>query len=162
MKIVFDCNAMAAWALPDGDNKARIEHLVKGSVVVICPTPVIAEFLVGADATASSWLAALERKSNFKAADFNRRAATQCAETEKTIRGKKTGKRGNSKKDWQAVKIDRQIIAIAKINGAQLLISNDQGLKAAASEVGLTCCAMEELPLPESAKQQNLPLQDPN
>jgi hypothetical protein len=70
---------------------------------------------------------------------------------------------GGDKKDsidqpWQKIKIDRQIIAIAKANGAKLIISMDTGVQTNAKRVGISTIDIQGLELPESAKQKVLPL----
>lgn len=155
MKIAFDCNSMVAWCGDNNDDKIKLEHAIKNATV-ICPMPALAEFLVGADSTASAWLDGMEKKANFKALPFDRRAAAECAMVEVAQRKTKKGKRGESKKDWQAVKFDRQILAIVKVHGADLLISNDTNLAATAKEFGIACQSIAELPLPEYAKQRPL------
>ena len=46
-------------------------------------------------------------------------------------------KRGGSLADWQKVKIDRQIIATARVRGARAIYSDDKGVAAFAAKVGL-------------------------
>lgn len=65
-------------------------------------------------------------------------------------------KRGGSAEPWQKVKYDRQIIAIARVYGANLIYSDDDGIKTFADQIGLTVVRTWELPLPPADKQIQL------
>ena len=55
------------------------------------------------------------------------------------------------------MKFDRQIVAIALVNGARSLYSDDDGLATFASKCGLVVKRVADLPVP--ATQQNLPFE---
>ena len=76
---------------------------------------------------------------------------------------KKGRNNGSGKKDgveaqWQKIKIDRQIVAIAKARGALLIVSRDDGVRSNAMRVGIQALTVQELELPESARQGKLEL----
>lgn len=174
-KVAVDTNFLVALvdsALND-DDRARLEEFVtqmdkaKGQIVI--PMPALAEFLAGAEQAGLEYLDRLERKAYVEVAPFDRRAATECALLEAAAYGRATkaiasGKNAAvAKKDGvngtrQKVKVDRQIVAIAKACGARAIISGDEGVRAAALRAGVKPMTIHELPLPDSARQHKLPL----
>ena len=62
---------------------------------------------------------------------------------------------------YQKRKVDRQIIAIAKVYGATEIYTDDDGLAKRARMCGITPIAIHEVPFPEAAKQIPLDL-DPH
>ena len=57
--------------------------------------------------------------------------------------------------EWQKVKFDRQIVSIAKINGAHSIYSTDSDVAKHAADFGLQVFTINDLPLPP-AVQENL------
>lgn len=54
------------------------------------------------------------------------------------------------------LKYDRQIVAIAKVEGARLLYTDDRDQRAFAEKHGLTVRGLADLPLPDSNAQHDL------
>lgn len=158
-----DCCAMAAARasprVTARDDRARLEYLLDtvsaagGKLIV--PTPAFAEFLVGVDEAAAAWINTLDRKPAIFVAPFDRRAAFECSLLDKAAIGK-GDKKGGRKDAWQRIKIDRQIVAVARVNQASLIVTNDAGLRASATIAGITALRIDELELPDSARQQSL------
>ncbi|WP_244135722.1 hypothetical protein [Burkholderia seminalis] len=71
----------------------------------------------------------------------------------------KGGKKGASKSQWQKVKIDRQILAIAKVVKATAIYTEDTGLIAEAQRLNVVAVKTSEVPL--KPKQNKLDLPDP-
>ena len=101
-------------------NKARerVEHLkttlAEDGYRIIIPTPALSEFLVGAGDAMDRILDELHSESCFEVAPFSERAAIEAAIA--THGALKLGdKRSGIDSDWQKVKVDRQIVAVAKI-----------------------------------------------
>ena len=63
------------------------------------------------------------------------------------------------KRPRQSVKVDWQIIAIAKANGARLLITNDVDMLAEAERSGVSCAKISDLPIPDHLRQHDLELE---
>jgi len=165
MIVVLDTKCLISWARtddPDNLDRDRLDHLfanisaAKGRVVL--PAPVVAEFLVHSDLGTSDWLVALERKSSIVVAPFDRRAALECALIDRAALAS-GNKRGGRKEAWQRIKIDRQIVAIARVAGAVSIVTDDAGLTTTARSVGLQVQSLSELDLPDSARQSKLDLQ---
>lgn len=161
--VAVDANFLVAWVSPgtSADDRARIEYLLetteKAKGRFLIPMPAMAEYLVRADTAGLETMNRLERKSCVQLAPFDRAAAFECAQLDRAALG------GGDKRDgvdepWQKIKIDRQIIAIAKAYGATLVVSGDDGIRKNALRVGMQAVTLQELPLPESVRQRVLDL----
>lgn len=162
MKVALDCNALIQWAAnKDDEAVARLELLFSQCRAVVVPMPAFAEFLAGARDGDEQWLEAATRKPRFKIAPFDRRAAYECARLVENLRaatpgaGKRAGRREDA---WQQIKFDRQILAIARVEGCDLLVCADGGLLNDATRLGMQTTTVRELPLPPSAAQMRLAL----
>ena len=65
-------------------------------------------------------------------------------------------KRGGSSSAWQKVKIDRQIIAIARVRGVERIYSDDQGVATFGAQIGITVIPTWSMPLPPENAQSSL------
>jgi hypothetical protein len=162
--VALDANCLVRWStrLDSDEGYQRLEHLFatlsasKGKVVI--PMPAFAEFLVGADEASSGWMTALMRKAAVQLAPFDARAAVECSLLDRTALAA-GDKKGGRKDSWQHVKIDRQILAIARVAGAELLVSTDGNLRSTSKSVGLRAVHIDELDLPDAARQPGLPFE---
>ena len=85
-------------------------------------------------------------RAPFSVVHFGEEAAIEVAAMN---RKKEQGdKRGGSTEVWSKVKFDRQIIAIAKVNGARIIYSDDKPLRNFAEQVDLKVISSHELELP--------------
>jgi len=164
--VVFDANVLIS--LVSGkthrDDLARIEGVIaevsKKKSYVGIPTPALAEFLVRTDSATHALLAALERKSSIRVLPFDKRAASECAILDRKARDA-GNKRGTSRGvPYQKVKIDRQIVAIAITNGAEMVVSDDSDLVTFAKAAGLRALSVAELPIPQASLQQPLEFEE--
>lgn len=134
--------------LPD-----RIQHLLDtlntDNETIIIPAPVLAEFLILVDQDGPEYLATIKTLKTMRVEPFDERAAIELATMELAAR-KLGDKRGGLKSPWQKVKVDRQIVAIAKIHGATRIYSDDPDVKNIAAKVGIAVTHTWELPLPPS------------
>ncbi len=102
--------------------RERVEYLIQrlsdDNQKVVIPTPALSEVLVYAGPAQAEWLGHLNSRSCFRIAGFDQRAAIEAAIAirEAIAAGDKKG--GNTDASWQKCKIDRQIVAIAKVEGA--------------------------------------------
>lgn len=175
MAVVFDSGFLVHLLHPDANPplhpeteepvtqaSERIQHLIatleKADDKVIIPTPVLSEFLVKADTAGAEYLQIMEKQKVFKVASFDKRAAIELAAL--TREALNDGdKKGGSDEPWQKVKLDRQIVAIAKVEGARTVYSNDRGLRNFAEQAGLKVIHLADLDLPPEDAQQTLPLE---
>jgi predicted nucleic acid-binding protein len=131
-----------------------LEDLDNESERIIVPTPVLSEFLILAGRDSSAYLEKLASMKNFLIKPFDEMAAVELAAIE--VADRVMGdKRGGSIGDWAKVRFDRQIIAIAKTNGAKRIYSDDKDLGKFSSRLGIEVVRTSDLPLP-AAKQINL------
>ena len=142
-------------ALPTSVDRAkeRVEKLLtdlqqSGERIVI-PTPALCEFLVHAGTAGPQYIDTLQKSLKFKVAPFSVRAAVEVASAIE-IAIKKGNKRGGSKDTWAKVNFDRQIAAIAKVEGCHTIYSDDDGLKKFAERLKLKVVTLAELDLPPS------------
>jgi predicted nucleic acid-binding protein len=131
-----------------------IEDLDSESERMIVPTPVLSEFLVLAGKDAPEYLNRIAEKKNILVKPFDEKAAIELAAIELEDR-KATSKRGSSNSPWTKVRFDRQIVAIAKTNGAKRIYSDDEDLMKYATRAGIEVVRTWDLPLP-AAKQINI------
>ena len=100
----------------------------------------------------------LSGSARFKIVPFDTRAAVELAAL--TREALATGdKRSGSTAPWAKVKFDRQIVAIARTEGAELIYSDDEDLRRCALNVGIVVLGIAELPLPPDEPQRSLPLE---
>ena len=139
-----------------GERFAFLEQEIQrtGETILI-PAPALAEVLVGLEDSGPSVIDRLSRSARFKIADFDTMAAVELATmTREAIRA--GDKKGGSASPWQKVKIDRQIIAIARTKGATKIYSDDEGLAKFASNLGIEVIPSWSMPLPPTDPQQGL------
>lgn len=141
---------------------ARIEHLVdnltKMNEQIIIPTPVFSEVLVLAGQAAPKYIQYLNGMSVFRIAPFDQKAAIEAA-----IAHRDALDRGGIRIDTATpdatrtkIKFDRQIVAIAKAEGARMVYSDDDDVIGYAARSGLGASRTIDLDLPPDDPQQTL------
>jgi predicted nucleic acid-binding protein len=128
--------------------KDRIDYLIqelqKSRTKIIIPTPALAEILVRAGRAAPQWLAIFNTSAAFRICDFDQRAAIQVA-----LMSQEHGDRPRTSQETYAkIKYDRQIAAIAKVQGASAVYSDDGNVRTYARRLGMLAVALSDLPLP--------------
>lgn len=161
--IVVDSNFIISYITKKDTSPtdcARIDHFISEvdrlKVRIIFPMISISEFLVKADGASVEFLEELERKSTVFLADFDRGAAQELAKMEREALAGPGGKRAGSEEPYQKIKVDRQIVAIGLAHGAKMIVSRDEGVRNQAIRLGLEAKRIQDLELPESAKQMTL------
>lgn len=140
--------------------RARVEHLIDrlsdaGEKIVI-PTPVLSECLVHAGPAGAAYLAIIDRLACFRVASFDQRAAVEAAI--RTFEARQRGQRkgGDPTASKTKIKYDRQIVAIAVVEGASAVYSDDAAVVGYAREAGLQGVRLADLPLPPEDPQSKL------
>ena len=137
--------------LPTEHAEARIRHFLAGldpTDTLVIATPVLAEALVRADEGGPGLLAALGGLARAKVRPFGERAAIETAAM--TREAVALGdKKGGSPDSWQKVKVDRQIVAVARVEGAAKIYADDKGLVTFAKRLGMDVFSTWNLPVPE-------------
>ncbi|MGH9334957.1 MAG: PIN domain-containing protein [Vicinamibacteria bacterium] len=144
-------------------SKDRIEYLVTklgdSKTRIIIPTPVLSEILIKAGVAGPQYIDVLRQHSQFKIAPFDERSAIECAAQ---LAGAKSmgDKKAGSTSPWAKVKFDRQIVAIAVVNGVERIYSSDEDIEKYARASGIQITKLWELPLPP-VEQPALPHMEP-
>lgn len=149
MKGAFDASilllAIDERALPPARENAdpagardRVEYLIETldaqrSTIVI-PTPALSELLVRGGPEVSELLELLDATPRLEFADFGRRAAIECG---LMLRKRwQSGKKKGLGESWPKAKFDHQIVAVAKVYGAEIIYSDDRGVQRLAKATG--------------------------
>ena len=165
--VVFDSAVLLLFVDPnaksDIDQAAkRIEYLIETLSAdrerIIIPTPVLSEILVHVGAALQGYLDALNGSAAFRIAPFDQKAAVECA-----LAIKDALDRGGWRVDASdpgatrgKVKFDRQIVAIAKVEGAHTIYTDDDDVIGYAGQAGLKARRTAELDLPPEDPQHSL------
>ena len=161
MNVVLDNNALVYLLNPRAprDVKARLKGMLAGVEAsrgqVLIPTPVLTEYLSHApqQELRQKFMAAFRSSRWVSVVSFDELASDECAAMH--IRAKSEGDKRvplDASTAWQSVKIDRQIVAIAKVRKAMIVTGDDDVLKVAAW-AGIEAVRAEDLPIPESERQ---------
>jgi len=137
--------------------RERIEGLIddfaRERAKIIIPTPALSEALVRADVSAAArYVAMLRQSRHFIICAFDERAALEVALWTRQALDDGDKKEGSCDA-WAKVKYDRQIAAIARVNGASVLYTNDGNLRNFVARRGMKVVGIEELPIPPAYAQ---------
>lgn len=136
----------------------RIEKLIEDLDAederIIIPTPALCEFLVLAGKDGPAYLDKIHESKTLLIKPFDEMAAVELAAMEHDAR-RGGDKRGGTSSPWTKVKFDRQIVAVAKVNGAKRIYSDDEDVIKFAQKAGLEVVSTWSLPLP-AAKQTKM------
>jgi predicted nucleic acid-binding protein len=155
----FDANFLMLALRPGipasvDDAEERVQKLLadlqQKNERIIIPTPALTEFLVHAEAAGPKYLDEIQKSSRFKIAPYGIKAAVDVALAIEAAVTKKD-KRDGTRDTWAKVNFDRQIAAIARVEGCHTLYTDDPGLKNFAQKIGLKVIALAQLDLPPSA-----------
>jgi predicted nucleic acid-binding protein len=150
--------------IPVEHAKERLDYLVleleRNRTKIIVPTPALSEILVRAASAGPAYLDRLSSSAAFRVAPFDQRAAVEVAAMTRAAIAS-GDKRGGAEGTWAKVKYDRQIVAIAKVEGATTIYSDDTDVRRIASEVHIRVISISELPLPPEAAQRNIDFERP-
>lgn len=130
--------------------KERLDHLIatlaKDKAKIIVPTPALAEVLVYAQQGAPERLNIIKTSKHFRVVPFDERAAVEFAAAQANGRGSASRAKA---------KFDDQIIAIAAVEQATVIYSDDEDIaKRAGSRFQVI--GIEALPLPPEDAQHDL------
>jgi predicted nucleic acid-binding protein len=128
---------------------ALIEQLSRSGERIIIPTPALAEVLVLVGAAGPQYVKLLDRSARFELAAFDERAAIENAATLAEAIAKGDKRSGLADTPWQKIKVDRQVVAIAKSRNASVIYSTDSDIATLARESGLPVCHLAEIAIPD-------------
>ena len=164
--VVFDASILLF--VFDGDTPSsvprateRVEHLIdrlsEAGEKIVIPTPALSECLVHAGPAGPEYLAILGKQSCFRVASFDERAAVEAAARTYQARQRGQRKGGAPETSKAKIKFDRQIVAIATVEGAASVYSDDSEVRGYAREAGMEAYRLADLPLPPENPQTALP-----
>ena len=169
--LVLDSAAKAptdpATAGPVDRASERIEYLISNLSAdkekIIIPTPVLSEVLVHAGAAMQTYLEILNGQAAFRIAPFDQKAAIEAAlaMSDAIRRGGHRVDAANPDVTKTKIKFDRQIVAIAKAEGAHSVYSDDEDVHRYAIQAGLKAHRTSELDLPPEDPQTILDFSTP-
>jgi hypothetical protein len=168
MPVVFDASFLIALLDPpvkgEGRIDTRVDFLVrsleKTRKKIIVPTPALSEVLIGAGDAVPKYLDIINRSARFKVAPFGTRAAVEAAAAHRDALRAGDKKEGSAS-SWAKVKFDRQIVAIAKVEGAEVIYSNDEDIGRFSARDNLVVLKIDQLPFPPEKPQGELSLAVP-
>lgn len=162
--IIFDANVLISLSIGDENDETferlsgLIQDVVAAKTIIGVPAPAWAEFLCGTGLGTSGVIQVLKKRTAIRVLPFDEIAATELAAIDQVTRAK-GGKKGASKSNWQKIKVDRQILAIARVLQATAIYTEDADLIAEATRLGIPVRRVKEIPL--KPKQSTLDLADP-
>lgn len=123
-----------------------IAELAKKREKLIVPTPVLAEVLVRAGSAAPAYLRILETNRAIRLVDFNALAAVEASVMIAEVFGSADKPVGGDAR--VKMKFDIMIAAIAKVNGATTVYSDDPGIAKLGKRHGFDVIGIAQLPPP--------------
>jgi hypothetical protein len=154
--VVFDTTFLALMFVPGAkhpiaDAKNRVDFLFedlsgRGDQILI-PTPALSEILISAGNARNNFLQKLIKNPRFKIAAFDLRAALELSvmtDAAVTRRDKRDGLVGT----WSKIKFDRQIVAIAKVERASCIYSEDSDVHSIGSREGMPVKGVSDILVP--------------
>jgi predicted nucleic acid-binding protein len=145
--------------LPVEHCKERIELLVqtlqRDKQTILVPTPVLSEVLTVSGASGLQYVSIIQKSSVFRIEPFDTRAAIELAQMNSGVLASGDKKAGIDA-PWQKIKLDRQIVAVARVAGVKTLYTNDGSLKTMAEKIGMSVIGVHELPVPQQKTQTDL------
>lgn len=130
--------------------EALIEQIAKNHEQILIPAPVLSELLVKVPPEkVNPLLDQLNSSIWFRIEAFDAAAAIELAV--RTAKGRAAGDKREglpTETPWAKVKFDRQIVAVAIVNGVSEIISDDTDVKAIGERWGLKVISVEDLEIP--------------
>lgn len=167
-RVAFDAGFLAALiddALPvraapssETDNLRErfaylLERLDAEDADVLVPTPALAEVLVPEHRSTQKVLDWLDRQARFRLGQFDQRAAIECAVLIRQNLVQQPRRPGGR----HAIKYDAMILAIAIVEQASVIYTDDDALKSVAKSLGKEAFGFWDLPSPPAPAQRPLP-----
>lgn len=172
MKVVIDTSVLIFMADPSAPAplhpttrkpvshcRERVESLIEGlndsSAVVIVPTPVLSELLIRAADRQQELLAVITGKRGVQVSPFDAMAAVENSQLRRSRR-LAVAKQGETKKE---VSFDLQVLAIARVNNADMVLTDDVNLRRRCVQSGMKVLGIADLPLSDAKRQIDLLLE---
>lgn len=141
-------------------NKKKVQYFLREIIsnkgIIVIPTTSIAEYLYNARDAGLEIIGRLSSNKSIIIAPFDKRTAYTCAEIHRNaaeIGGKRYPAIDST---WQKIKTDWQVVATAKSNGCDLIVSSDKDIRRMAETSSINYQSIDEISIIEDA-QYNLP-----
>ncbi len=157
--VAFDTTFLTLMFIPEAKHpipgaKERVNFLIsdlngRGEQIIV-PTPALSEVLVRSGKARNQIVQELTKSPKFLVAPFDVRAALELSlmsDAAFTSRDKKSGATGT----WVKVKFDRQIVAIAKVNGASKIYSEDADVRAIGEREDIAVLKVADIKVPDQS-----------
>ncbi len=156
--LMFLLNEHAPASVPRARDRVEylIDQLSEAGEKIVIPTPALSECLVHAGPAGPEYLAIISKQSCFRVASFDERGAVEAAARTFHARTRGQRKGGNPEASKTKIKFDRQIVAIATVEGARAVYSDDSDVRGYAIEAGMEAFSLSDLPLPPADPQSAL------
>jgi len=132
--------------------KERVDALVRSledeAESIVIPAPALSEALVVVAPDCQKHVDQLESQSCFKIRAFATRAAIEVALRVKS--NLETGDKKEGFRDWDKVKYDHQIVAIAKVEGVTTIYSMDKHIHQHGKLWGIPVLNVSDIPIPKT------------
>ncbi len=157
--IIFDANILVTLATAEETDEVYerltglVQDLVATKTIIGVPAPAWAEFLCGTDVAIAGIISAMKKRSAIRVLAYDEVSAFETAMIHSATMAKGK-KKGASQAPWQQVKVDRQILAIARQYGAKTIYTDDDNMIAEAARLGIDAIRSGEIPL--KPKQNHL------
>ena len=135
------------WPGPNTESSIWLNSFANERPEFLYRRQLLMEFLTFAT---QDYLTEIYSSNNFEVAPFDQRAAIEAGQAIKRAKNSSSGKKLGLEAKWQKIKMDWQIAAIAKVNGAQTLYSTDSDLKTIAKKFDIETVHVADLQLPPS------------
>ena len=132
-----------------------IETLQEERETILIPTPALSEVPVHAGDAGPQYLEILDSSRWFRIVPFDHRAAVELAAITRDAIAAGDLRAGTGTTRAK-LKFDRQIIAVARVEGQATVCSDDEDTRKPGAPPGLTVIAVHELPHPPEAAQGTL------
>lgn len=134
--------------------RERIEKLLadltKQKETILIPAPALTEFLYLVEEAGPGYIQTIDKKASFEVAPFDEKAAIEAAEMMKKFKKEDGQPSGPGEGFWQKVKVDQQIVAIAKAESVDCLYTADHGMAKMAKRIGVPVVGLWDLEPPPS------------
>jgi predicted nucleic acid-binding protein len=158
--IVLDNNVLVAWCDDKASDRTRkLDYLLSQArdnrQRIIIPTPVLAEFLALAGEARRDFLEQLRRSPTVTIEPFDEPAAIEASFfADAAI--KSGDKKYGTDEPMQKIKVDTQIVAVAKVHDAALIVSGDKGIHKIGRTAAINVSFIDDLSLPPEDPQGSL------
>lgn len=145
--------------------KERVEYLIdtlsKAGEKIVIPIPALSECLVHAGPAGPEYLTIIGKQACFRIASFDERAAVEAAIRTYQARQRGQARGGGPDIAKSKIKFDRQIVAVATVESATAVYSDDGDLCSYAREAGMDAYRLADLPEPPEDPQKSVQFDEP-